>query len=125
MDKATLKIIATAQDRGNCHDFKLFKTSKTRMHPTTKTMTDTGYLGIKTLHGKAELPKKRSKHHPLTKADKASNRAIAKQRVPCENVIGALKVFAILSDRYRNRRKRFGLRFSLISGLYNANLSIC
>lgn len=36
-----------------------------------------------------------------------------------ENVIGSLKRFKILSDRYRNRRKRFGLRFNLIAGIYN------
>ena len=44
------------------------------------------------------------------------------QRVLNENVIGKLKRFKILSDRYRNRRKRFGLRFNLIAGLYNHEL---
>ena len=33
--------------------------------------------------------------------------------------IGSLKRFKIVSDRYRNRRKRFGLRFNLIAGIYN------
>jgi hypothetical protein len=33
-----------------------------------------------------------------------------------------LKVFRILSDRYRNRRKRFGLRFNLIAAIYNLEL---
>ncbi|MEG4817835.1 IS5/IS1182 family transposase, partial [Microcoleus sp. K5-D4] len=27
----------------------------------------------------------------------------------------------ILSSRYRNRRRRFGLRFNLIAGIYNYN----
>ncbi|MDR2707980.1 MAG: IS5/IS1182 family transposase, partial [Nitrososphaerota archaeon] len=27
--------------------------------------------------------------------------------------------FKIVSDRYRNRRKRFGLRFNLIAGICN------
>ncbi|SPR02632.1 IS5 family transposase ISOt6 [Orientia tsutsugamushi] len=39
-----------------------------------------------------------------------------------ENVIGALKRFKIIADKYRNRRKRFGLRFNLISGIYNFEL---
>ena len=34
-------------------------------------------------------------------------------------MIGSLKRFRILGDRYRNRRKRFGLRFNLIAGIYN------
>jgi len=28
-----------------------------------------------------------------------------------------------LSERYRNRRKRFGLRFNLIASLYNLELN--
>jgi len=32
-----------------------------------------------------------------------------------ENVIGFIKRFKIIGDRYRNRRKRFGLRFNLIA----------
>jgi hypothetical protein len=35
-----------------------------------------------------------------------------------------LKIFKILADRYRNRRKRFGLRFNLIAGLYNHELRL-
>jgi len=34
-----------------------------------------------------------------------------------------LKVFRILSERYRNRRRRFGLRFNLIAALYNHELN--
>ncbi|MGB3402238.1 MAG: IS5/IS1182 family transposase, partial [Microcoleaceae cyanobacterium] len=30
--------------------------------------------------------------------------------------------FRILAQPYRNRRRRFGLRFNLISGLYNRGL---
>jgi hypothetical protein len=38
-------------------------------------------------------------------------------------VFAAVKRFKIVSDRYRNRRKRFGLRFSLIAGIYNFELA--
>ncbi|MBI4854299.1 MAG: IS5/IS1182 family transposase, partial [Acidobacteria bacterium] len=37
---------------------------------------------------------------------------------------GRLKVFRILSEHYRNRRKRFNLRFNLIAGIYNYELSL-
>jgi len=33
--------------------------------------------------------------------------------------MGRLKRFKIISDQYRNRHKRFGLRFNLIASLYN------
>jgi hypothetical protein len=55
----------------------------------------------------------------LTKEEKKQNQQIASDRVLNENVIGMLKRFKIIADKYRNRRKRFGLRFNLIAGIYN------
>lgn len=125
MDKKTKAVICTAFSNGKRHDFKLFKASKTRIHPEIKTVTDTGYQGIQKLHRKSELPKKRSKNKPLTKEDKKKNQELASERVANENVIGMLKRFKIIADKYRNRRKRFGLRFNLIAGIYNLELTEC
>jgi DDE superfamily endonuclease len=75
------------------------------------------------MHIKSELPKKKSKKNPLTKEDKQNNQRVARQRVLNENVIGMLKRFKIIADTYRNRRKRFGLRFNLIAGIYNWELN--
>ena len=85
-------------------------------------ITDTGYQGIQKLHNKSELPKKKTKKNPLTKEDKKKNQELASERVANENMIGMLKRFKIISDKYRNRRKRFGLRFNLIAGIYNLEL---
>jgi len=68
------------------------------------------------------MPKKKSKRHPLTEEEKANNQRLSRDRVLNENVIGIVKRFKIISDRYRNRRKRFGLRFNLIAGIYNLEL---
>ena len=87
--------------------------------PEISFKTDTGYQGIAKIHANSELPKKRSKKNPLTKDDKCRNREISSQRVFTEHAIGFIKRFKILSERYRNRRKRFGLRFNLISGISN------
>jgi hypothetical protein len=46
------------------------------------------------------------------------------ERVPCENVIAMLKRFKIIADRYRNRRRRFGLRFFLIAAIHNKELQL-
>jgi hypothetical protein len=86
---------------------------------TTNTKVDSGYQGITELHANSTLPKKKSKNHKLTKAEKRHNHKLSSQRVLNEHVIGALKRFRIIGDRYRNRRKRFGLRFNLIAGIYN------
>jgi len=122
VNKKTKQVICTAFSKGKRHDFRLFKASKIKIHPETKVITDTGYQGIQKLHGKSELPKKKTKKHPLTQEDKKKNQEISKQRVVNENVIGMLKRFKIISDKYRNRRKRFGLRFNLIAALYNWEL---
>jgi len=77
---------------------------------------------LQKLHIRSELPKKRSKKTPLTKEDKKKNQELASEKVVNENVIGMLKRFKIIADKYRNRRKRFGLRFNLIAGIYNSEL---
>jgi len=92
------------------------------MLPAIKVMTDSGYQGIQKIHSNSELPKKKNKKRPLTKEDKENNQRISSERVLNENVIGKLKRFKIIADRYRNRRKRFNLRFNLIAGLYNWEL---
>ena len=86
-------------------------------------LTDTGYQGLSKIHVNSRLPKKRTKKHPLTPWDKKENKSLSSQRVINENVIGMLKRFKIIADKYRNRRKRFGLRFNLIAGIYNYELA--
>ena len=85
-------------------------------------ITDTGYQGLQKLHAKTQMPKKKSKKNPLTKKDKLSNQSLSREHVANENVIGMIKRFKIIADRYRNRRKRFALRFNLIAGIYNLEL---
>lgn len=123
MDKKSQQIICTAFANGKRHDFRLFKESKTQIHPAIGVVTDTGYQGLQKIHAKTQMPKKKSKKNPLTKEDKRNNQQLSRERVLNENVIGSLKRFKILSDRYRNRRKRFTLRFNLIAGIYNLELT--
>lgn len=47
---------------------------------------------------------------------------ISKERIFVEHAIRMVKRFRILSERYRNRRKRFAIRFSLIAGICNFEL---
>ena len=109
---------------GKKHDFRLFKESEIRMLEKILIKADTGFIGIQKFHKNSQLPKKRSKKNPLTKEDKQNNRKISSDRVVNENAIGFIKRFKILSERYRNRRKRFGLRFNLIAGICNFDLVV-
>jgi hypothetical protein len=85
---------------------------------------DSGYQGMKELHTNTELPAKSTKKRPLSKEQKKKNWLLSKSRVLVENIIGKLKVFRILAERYRNRRKRFGLRINLIAAICNIRLNI-
>ncbi|MDI3465317.1 MAG: hypothetical protein OJF50_004138 [Nitrospira sp.] len=80
-------------------------------------------MGLHKLHGKTTMPQKRSKKTPLSKQDQQANRLISKDRVPAEHVIACLKRFKIVSDRYRNRRQRFGLRVTLIAVCSNRDMT--
>ena len=119
----TKVIIAIFVDCGSTHDFKMWKKSiGARVINHIKIQADSGYQGIAKIHGHSETPKKRSKKYKLTKEDKVNNRRIGSERIPIEHVNCRLKRLHILAERYRNRRKRFGLRMSLFAGLYNYEL---
>lgn len=87
-------------------------------------LADKGYQGIRRYHANSWIPHKKPKNSSLTKDQKRQNKQQAQLRVRVENVIRHLKIFRILSSRYRNRRKRFNLRVNLISGLYNYELKL-
>ena len=124
MNKENREVICTSFTNGKRHDFRLFKESKVKLHPNVGVLTDTAYQGLQKMHVKSQMPKKKSKKHPLTREDKKKNQELSSERVINENVIGSLKRFKIISDRYRNRRKRFGLRFNLIAGIHNLELTL-
>lgn len=120
----TLEILALNISNGKIHDFRILKESNLRIRHEIVVNVDNGYLGISKLHGNSLLPKKKNKKKPFTKLDKRNNKKLSSQRIFVEHVIGKLKFFKILSDRYRNRRKRFGLRFNLIASIYNFELKL-
>jgi len=116
------EIIATYFGKGKTHDLKLFEKSRVRLSKEVEIKADSGYQGMQKKHSKVLLPKKKSKLYKLTKDDRRANRELSKKRIKVENVIRRLKIFRILGERYRHRRKRLGLRFNLLSGIYNFEL---
>jgi hypothetical protein len=109
--------------KGRKHDFRVFKESKVRFHKAIHSINDSGYQGIQKIHSNTTLPYKGTKKKPLTKAQKKYNHDSASQRIAVEHVIRSLKIFRLLAERYRNRRRRFGLRVNLIAGIYNYELN--
>ncbi len=122
VNRQTRTIIATDFANGKTHDFQLVKDSRSAMSKQIRSLTDAGYQGLADLHANRQTPAKKSKHHPLTVEQKACNRILSHERILVEHVIRSLKIFRMLSERYRNRRKRFALRFNLIAAIYNIEL---
>ena len=83
-----------------------------------------GYQGITKLHPSSCIPTKKPRKSNLDKTERQHNRNLARLRVVAEHVNRRLKIFRILSERYRHRRKRFGLRFNLIAAIINVELAL-
>ena len=119
----TGQVICTDVDKGRVHDFKLLKRSRLPFVSSGLCLADKGYQGFNKRHRAACLPTKKPRNQPLPEAEKQHNRALARLRVRVEHVIRRFKIFRIFSGRYRNRRRRFGLRLNLIAGLLNYELA--
>jgi IS5 family transposase len=118
----TNEIICTAVSKGKVHDFKIWKESQIGIGKKIELLADKGYQGIKKLHKNSRIPFKKTKKIALNQEQKNFNRQLAKERIVVEHIHRKLKIFRIISSRYRNRRQRFGLRFNLIAGIYNYEL---
>jgi len=112
-----------ADAKGSVHDFTIYKnTIGYKVVGRIEILADSGYQGILKFHKNSKTPKKKSKKNPLTEEDKAFNHKLSKERIMVENVNAVIKVFRIMSSRYRNRRNRHLLRLNLICGIINFEL---
>lgn len=119
----TGQIICTAVDKGRTHDFKLLGRSRLPLVSSQLCLADRGYQGFAKRHRGACTPTKKPRKQPLPVEEKQHNQALARLRVRVEHVVRRFKIFRIFSGRYRNRRKRFGLRLNLMAGLLNYELA--
>jgi len=118
-------IICVAFATGKTHDFKIYTESiGTAVIDEILMLADSGYQGILDLHQNSKIPKKKPRNGELTAEEKEENTNLSKQRIFVENMIAKIKVFKIVSNKYRNRRKRFALRMSLICGIINFENSL-
>jgi hypothetical protein len=116
VNKATLEIISLDFSKWKTHDFKLLKESKLKIKEEIVKQMDSWYQWVQNEFINTEIPKK---WKDLTKEEKEENKKLSSSRIFVEHVIWKLKIFKILSEKYRNRRKRFSLRWNLIAWIYN------
>jgi hypothetical protein len=80
---------------------------------------DLGYQGLEIEQARVLIPYKRPKQRELEPEQIAFNQQFARLRVIVEHAIRRLKIFRILKERYRNRRRRFEQRLQLMTGIVN------
>ena len=108
---------------GKAHDCTMFKETL-QVHPKTLILADSGYRGAQRKHKNIQYPLKHKDDTKKLTAEqlvelKTKNREISSRRMKIEHIICRIKRFKIISERYRNRRKRFALRLNLICGIVN------
>jgi hypothetical protein len=123
IDRKTELIISTELFNGKAHDGTIFKKT-TPVDPAILVLGDSGYRGIQKVHANTMLPIRHKEDIAKLTEDqkatrKATNKRISSVRMKIEHVIGRVKNFKIVAERYRNQRKRLLLRFNLICGVVN------
>lgn len=103
---------------GSVHDFTIYKKG-TPVHRDSRVFVDSGYQGMDKLHQATELPYKKPKNRELDREEKEYNAGLSRFRVKVENVLAQIKSFRIIGDRYRNKRKRYSLKFNIVAGIVN------
>lgn len=103
---------------GTVHDFALHK-EQPPIPQNVRIFADSGYQGIDKIHKEVDFPYKKPKNGELDKEEKEYNRGLSRIRVKVENIIGDMKLFKILGGRYRNKRKRYGIKVNIIAGIVN------
>ena len=120
----TKKILAISKTvEGKRHDKQLCADDGIvlRAPPGATGGGDSGYEGTRELNPliRIVLPFKKPKKRELTPAQKDTNRVFSSVRVRVEHVIGALKKFDVLAERYRGRDPINDPSFKNITALYN------
>ena len=103
---------------GSIHDFKLRKQSD-HIPRSSRVLADSGYQGLQHIHKKAKIPIKKPEKKELGRMPKLYNKILSKKRVYVEHKLCEVKRFNILGQKYRNNKKKYGIKMNIISGFIN------
>ena len=119
VDYENCNILSVDFSSGRKHDFALFKATRNIIAESTLILADKGYQGIIELHENSLTPIKKYKGKKLSSAEKWYNQIVSKSRALIERINRRLKVFRILSGRFRNNLCKFENIFSLVCAIFN------
>jgi hypothetical protein len=130
VNKQGLIVHKSGHVKGSMHDYSLYKRCHPHLPRGVRLGLDLGYLGIKADYPKlnCELPFKKKnpgrgkvgvKAEALSGEQKASNKALAKERVVVEHTNSRVKKFRIFGDEFRSHLRRYDLVTDIVCGLVN------
>jgi len=99
---------------GKTHDKKDYDNKRFTYSSEVLRIGDLAYQGAEIL-----VPIKKKKGKKLSEEEKLINRQLAKVRIVVEHSIGKMKIFKILSERFRNPLKSHNIIFKNIAGIHN------
>lgn len=119
-NKKTEEILCTDYYNGSAHDGTIYKETM-NISEKILVLADSGYRGIQKKHANVQFPYRHAEDAKEMNAEdrRAYNKEVSGKRMKIEHIIGRTKIFAIAREKYRNRRKRFSLRYNLICGITN------
>ena len=120
MDKRTEQILQINVFNGKAHDGSIYKKT-VRVNEKILVLADSGYRGIQKVHKNTKFPYRHAEdaRHLTDEERKRYNNAISSRRMKIEHIIGKIKIFKIVCEKYRNHLRRFLLRIHLICGIVN------
>jgi len=105
---------------GKKHDKKLFDETFPVVPKEVIILGDSGYQGIgESVENIVCLPRKKCKKKDRNKKDKRYNKKLSSTRILVENVIGKIKDFGVIRERYRNKFGDYDLKMEIVTGLVN------
>jgi hypothetical protein len=119
-----LEILMVVCGKGRTHDFKLLKNCKLRILQQIEKYADSGYQGLGKLFSNSLTPFKKRKDKPLTREEKAFNRALSKLRIRIEHVNRRCKIFRIVKEIYRGKHKGYHKTWTLVAALVNLRYAV-
>jgi hypothetical protein len=120
INKDGLIIQKSKSTKGKKHDKKLFEDDLPEIPKEVFIEGDSGFQGIDELvENKVVLPRKKRKGEKRKKEDKKFNKKLSKSRILVENVIGKMKQFGVMKERYRNKFEDYDKKIELVVGLVN------
>jgi len=105
----------TKSKPGKKHDKKLLDETKPILPRGSNLTGDLGYYGAEGV----TLPNKKPKGKKLTKEEKQFNKELSRRRITVEHTFGKMKIYQILSQKFRNPLSKHSLIFKNIAGLHN------